>query len=373
MNDLTRWIIFDADNTLWETEVIYDVARDEMCEYLAAKSKTSKREIESFQKQRDAELHKAYAYSASRFPRSFEDTCSHFLPAADPNEVRHVRRIAEAVFEKKAKMFAGVEQLLRSAFAASYRLGLLTAGEKWVQEKRIRDFHLRGIFRAIEVVDVKNEAAFSAFCRKYGVEPEQSWLVGDSLRSDIKPALAVGLNAIWVPNANWREAEHDDLPDNPRFRTVNGFSDIYSVINFPILDPRPIAEEGIRVLGLFEGGGAKGLAHVGGLKAAEERKVRFLGVAGSSAGAIVAALVAVGYTADELFEAANNRGLPFNQNWLELLGHDQWERGVRFSSSAQRLGRSLMRLRTTGLGRLTVGTHCIGDLVAAGPSSSIRS
>ena len=54
--------------------------------------------------------------------------------------------------------------------------------------------------------------------------------------------------------------------------------------------------------GIFEGGGAKGLAHVGALKAAEERRVKFIGVAGTSAGAMVAALVAAGYTADELFD-----------------------------------------------------------------------
>src|SRR5260370_21545298 len=56
------------------------------------------------------------------------------------------------------------------------------------------------------------------------------------------------------------------------------------------------------VYGIFEGGGAKGLGHIAGLKAAEMNDLDFIGVAGASAGALIAALVAVGYRADELFD-----------------------------------------------------------------------
>ena len=61
---------------------------------------------------------------------------------------------------------------------------------------------------------------------------------------------------------------------------------------------------------IFEGGGAKGLAHIGALKAAEQRGIEPAGVAGASAGSIVAALVAAGYTADDLYDLGKaGRGL----------------------------------------------------------------
>lgn len=59
--------------------------------------------------------------------------------------------------------------------------------------------------------------------------------------------------------------------------------------------------------GIFQGGGAKGYAHVGALKAAEQRGIRFVRIAGTSAGAIIAALAAAGYTADELLDAMDGR------------------------------------------------------------------
>src|SRR4051812_11447494 len=75
--------------------------------------------------------------------------------------------------------------------------------------------------------------------------------------------------------------------------------------------------------GIFEGGGAKGLAHIGALKAAEEDRVNFVGVGGTSAGAIVAALVAAGYTADELFLPDAKDSL-FNRNFVGFFDPDEW-------------------------------------------------
>src|SRR5262245_55620561 len=101
--------------------------------------------------------------------------------------------------------------------------------------------------------------------------------------------------------------------------------------------------------GIFEGGGAKGLAHIGALKSAEERKIRFVGVAGSSAGAIVASMVAAGYTASELFDPDNaNSGAILNADLTTLLNPKIWRsvkpikdllksEGLDFFASKQKL------------------------------------
>jgi NTE family protein len=81
--------------------------------------------------------------------------------------------------------------------------------------------------------------------------------------------------------------------------------------------------------GIFEGGGAKGIAHIGALKATEERQVRFLGVAGTSAGAIVAALVAAGYKADELFSPGSFPTGLFAVDFLKFLDESQWRNFIR--------------------------------------------
>lgn len=81
----------------------------------------------------------------------------------------------------------------------------------------------------------------------------------------------------------------------------------------------------IKGYGIFEGGGAKGLAHIGALAAAEKYGVQFEGVAGSSAGSIVAALVAVGYKANDLFDSLNdNNQRVFDADFVALLGKKRW-------------------------------------------------
>ena len=80
----------------------------------------------------------------------------------------------------------------------------------------------------------------------------------------------------------------------------------------------------IEAFGILEGGGAKGLAHIGALHAVEERNIRFIGIAGTSAGALVAALVAAGYTAPELFDANSLSGV-FNVDFIRLLGRRRWQ------------------------------------------------
>jgi len=86
---------------------------------------------------------------------------------------------------------------------------------------------------------------------------------------------------------------------------------------------------------IFEGGGAKGLAHVGAMKAAEEAHLEFVGVAGASAGSIVAALVAAGFSADDLFNPQPGTSSLFgNLNWLDILGTEPWAQFNSFLADA---------------------------------------
>jgi FMN phosphatase YigB (HAD superfamily) len=99
-----RWVVFDADNTLWNVEAFYNRARTEMAEYVATLCDSQPPDIESYQQGRDRQLREIYGYSASRFARSFEDTVYKFVPKASSENVRHVRAVAEAVFAQKAEL-----------------------------------------------------------------------------------------------------------------------------------------------------------------------------------------------------------------------------------------------------------------------------
>src|SRR3984957_10364039 len=90
----------------------------------------------------------------------------------------------------------------------------------------------------------------------------------------------------------------------------------------------------MQVFGIFEGGGAKGLAHVGAVAAARELGVQFVGVAGASAGAIVASLIAVGYSANALYDPLKRTGL-LSVALTDLFGPGQWDEWKQFSTAVQ--------------------------------------
>ena len=205
MNSYTKWIIFDGDNTLWMIEHLYDSARENLCKYLAALG-VEYRAVENFQRCRDRDLYETYGYSACRFARSFEDTALEFFPEISPKEMRHVRNLALEVFEHKASVPEGLEQLL-GELSLSYKLGIITAGEEWVQRRRLDHFELTASFEAIEIVEAKNATIFNVFCEKYVVDKANSWVIGDSLNSDITPAVQAGLNAMLYLASNWSPIE----------------------------------------------------------------------------------------------------------------------------------------------------------------------
>lgn len=91
---------------------------------------------------------------------------------------------------------------------------------------------------------------------------------------------------------------------------------------------------------IFEGGGAKGIWHIGAFKATEERNIKFSSIGGTSAGAIIASLIAAGYTADELFNPNNIKTSLFSIDLLSLLDKDTWNTFEELRASAEELKRT---------------------------------
>jgi len=204
---MSEWIIFDADNTLWDIEHLYDDARKELVEYIS-KQGHSAVEIEEYQQARDKQLITTYGYSACRFARSFEDTIVKFI-GYDEESIIHCRKLALDVFERPASFTPGLEALL-PLLKKDFKIGIITAGEKWVQERRLDHFHLLAEIDQVQVVEQKNSDIFLQFSIENSITVGESWVVGDSLKSDIVPANQAGFKTIHYDNHNWKENEHDE-------------------------------------------------------------------------------------------------------------------------------------------------------------------
>lgn len=226
------WVIFDADNTLWETESLYDDARRTLTNTLASRG-IDAAVAEETQQAIDEELHKTFGYSAQRFPLSFEQTLLYFFPTSSDEERAQIRSIAERVFVQPAIVHHALNEVI-SKLSGHYTLGILTAGEEWVQENRLQQFIQRPLFEVAEIVAHKDVRAFAAFAEKYSVDRSKSWVVGDSLRSDIIPAHEAGLNAILVESHNWHRIEMNSRNLPAYVHQVADLIDILNIIPVPV-------------------------------------------------------------------------------------------------------------------------------------------
>lgn len=221
----SSWVIFDADNTLWDVEQFYDEARIQLCEYLETKG-CSRDAVEIYQRSRDVELQKTYGYSACRFARSFEDSVIEFLGGSGfEAEIIHCRALALNIFEKKPTLHVELDKVFNH-LKSNYNLGLITAGERWVQEKRLNEFSLYSVIDSIEIVEKKTAGVFLEFIRKHDLDPSRSWMVGDSWKSDVEPALAAGLNVIWFDSHNWKEYENSGSAADCKVEKINDLREL---------------------------------------------------------------------------------------------------------------------------------------------------
>jgi putative hydrolase of the HAD superfamily len=224
------WVIFDADNTLWEVESLYDDARRNLSSMLAARG-ADETLVGNIQQAIDEELYKMLGYSAERFPASFDRTLLHFFPTASEDDRAQIRSLAEKVFIQPAIVHVALADLVNH-LSPHYKLGILTAGEAWVQQGRLDQFIHRHHFTT-EIVPHKDVGAFEQFIVKYDVDRARSWMVGDSLRSDIIPAHAVGLKCILLQSHNWHRVEMEQMTIPAYVRRVNDLSEILRVIPTP--------------------------------------------------------------------------------------------------------------------------------------------
>jgi putative hydrolase of the HAD superfamily len=113
-----------------------------------------------------------------------------------------------------------VPQTLDYLSRRSHHLILMTKGDFTEQAGKVERSGLKEYFAAVEIVAEKTPATYKEAVAKYGLEPKTTWMVGNSPRSDINPALAAGLNAVFVPHDSTWVLEHETVDPAPNGRRL---------------------------------------------------------------------------------------------------------------------------------------------------------
>ena len=202
-----RALIFDFDDTLVECYSRFLHYETLFLERMQALGFSALEEIRDFSRERDIALVTAAGYPAPEcFPRALQETYRHFSLLAgrqpDGETEKQLFRQAWQVHQDVPQTLPAAEGILQH-FYGRIPLFLFSQGEQASQLRRIRNSGLAPYFQAVVVCRLKTPERFRQLLAEQDIDPASSWLVGNSLKSDIHPAQAAGLNAVYFDTTDW--------------------------------------------------------------------------------------------------------------------------------------------------------------------------
>ena len=210
---------FDADDTLWHHETYYRLTQDRFAALLADYAAPEHLHERLLSAERRNLAH--YGFGVKGFVLSMIETALEVTDAQVPASV------IKALLDAGRDMLAHPIDLLPhagdtiAALAGQYRLVLVTKGDLIDQERKLAQSGLGEMFDAVEIVSDKTTATYSAIFARHGTGAAQAMMVGNSLNSDVIPALGAGSWGVHVPSALTWALDHAEPPTgHARFHTV---------------------------------------------------------------------------------------------------------------------------------------------------------
>jgi len=215
----------DADDTLWHNETFYQLTRRRFNELLAdfVDAGTLEKEIEATEK-RNLGL---YGYGAKGFTLSMLETALEVSKGKVSTQVlQEILAAGREMMNHPVEPLPGVHEALE-VLSAEYKLVMITKGDLFHQESKLAASGLGHFFSGVEIVSEKKAETYARIFTRHGAGPEHAAMAGNSVRSDVLPALEAGSYAALIPfPLVWA---HEDAPlptDHPRFAELSSLAEL---------------------------------------------------------------------------------------------------------------------------------------------------
>jgi putative hydrolase of the HAD superfamily len=207
-------IAFDADDTLWHNETLYSAALDGLKLILAPYAPPEQVAHTLFETEMRNLAY--YGYGIKSYALSMIETAIQISAGKiDGQGVLQVIGLAKDMLNANIQLFDHAQQVV-TRLSALYPLMLITKGDLLDQQRKLTRSGLEACFRYVEIVTDKTPESYAALLERYHTDPARFLMVGDSLRSDILPVIALGGCAVHIPyHITWAH-EHIDLTDEQR-------------------------------------------------------------------------------------------------------------------------------------------------------------
>ena len=218
-------LVFDADDTLWENNILFERVVDDFVTWMAHPS-LDEATIRAVVRDIEAANVVAHGYGSRVFLRTLRECFERLRarPATD-RERRAIEDLATDLVEHKIELVPDVAETLRD-LGIRHRLFLLTKGDPDEQQAKVDASGLAKHFTAVHIVAEKRVETYLELARHHGLAPEETWMIGNSPRFDILPARRAGWNAVYIPNTNTWALEIDELEPDDRILVLATFTDL---------------------------------------------------------------------------------------------------------------------------------------------------
>jgi len=222
-----RVIAFDADDTLWDCQSHFEAVEQHLYSLIAPYCENPAQELFKTESGNMADL----GYGCKAFTISIIETalrvCGDHLTA---EKLSDLLSDSKSLLHLPAKPLPEVEETLQRLQAFPYRLVVFTKGELQDQENKLRRSGLAKYFSHVEITSDKTEVEFQQLCEHLGILPDELLMVGNSLKSDIAPALTIGASAIHIPfHVTWQLEHFEDI-EHERLVKISHFNEILKVV-----------------------------------------------------------------------------------------------------------------------------------------------
>lgn len=203
-------LLIDADDTLWENNPHFEHAVSEF-EKLVAPLGLPPEVLRQELNRVETKNIRRYGYGARHFVASLEETYLKLAGAqAEKRVVQEINRLVDLLLLEAIQVYPEVPETL-AYLAPRHRLLLLTKGDPEEQARKAELSGLSQFFDVVEIVREKDVPTLQRLVKRYKLPKQSVWVVGNSPRSDINPALAAGLNAVFIPSAHNWELEKEGI------------------------------------------------------------------------------------------------------------------------------------------------------------------
>ena len=221
-------LLIDADDTLWENNIYFEQAISSFISYLDHRVHTPE-EVRERLNICERKTIAANGYGLKSFRKSLVE-CFEQLSGAPATAEKHDRIVSfvQAIADAEIELRSGVAETLPQ-LSERHRCILVTKGDDIEQRDKLERSGLAKHFAAVEVLAEKNEAAYRRIAQHHRCDAACTWMIGNSPKSDINPALAAGLNAVFLFHHSTWALEHEELSNAPagqRLLQLSDFADL---------------------------------------------------------------------------------------------------------------------------------------------------